>query len=113
MNAVTRKMIFVIGPIVLEKVLNQIINEEKLTSFRDNLITYFRKTADKTTTEVDDYLVEFAIDAIMEPGKFIEQTRELCGIIKGYIEDSRTEIDDIFVLPIITRIEELGTSSAD
>lgn len=113
MNVVTQKLINVIGPTVVENIISAILTDEKLTSFKDNVITFFRRTADRTATEVDDNLVEFAINMIMEPGKSIEHTRELCGLLRGYIQDSRTELDDIMLLPILNRIEQLGTSEPE
>jgi len=110
MNLITRTLLSTIGPLVIENLLEQIINEEKLTSFRDNLVSFFRKTADKTVNEVDDYLVEIAIETIMEPGKHIEQTRELCKMLREYAEHSKTKIDDMLVIPILKSIENLGTT---
>ncbi|MFV0511573.1 MAG: hypothetical protein ACK5M8_20335 [Shewanella algae] len=113
MNTVTKKLVSLIGPVVLKNILDQILNEEKLSSYRDNLVTFFRKTAAKTTNEIDDKLVEIAISTIMEPGKAVEQTVELCGILRAYVQDSQTPIDDILVLPILDRIEDLGTSKIE
>jgi len=110
MNAVTKKLVLLIGPTVIEAVLSSIINEEKLTSFRDALITFFRKTADSTVNEIDDYLAGFAIDTIMEPGRYVEHTQELCKILREYIQSSQTEWDDMAFLPILDRIELFGTT---
>ena len=110
MNAVTKKLVSLIGPTVIETVLSSIINEEKLTSFRDSLITFFRKTADSTVNEIDDYLGEFVIDTIMEPGRYVEHTKELCKILREYIQSSQTEWDDMAFLPILDRIELFGTT---
>jgi hypothetical protein len=111
MNKITMKLLLLIGPTIIESILNSILTEEKLTSFKDNLITFFREKVDKTVTEVDDYLLEIVVDTIMEPGQAVEHTLELCKIMKGYITESQTEWDDIVFLPILNRIEELGTTS--
>ena len=110
MNSITKKLLLLIGPIILENIFNSIFNEEKLSSFRDNIVTLLRKTADKSLNDVDDYLLEISIDTIMTPGKYIEHTRELCAILKSYIQSSQTKWDDIAFLPILERIEELGTT---
>lgn len=110
MNKITMKLLLLIGPTIIESILNSILTEEKLTSFKDNLITFFREKVDKTVTEVDDYLLEIVVDTIMEPGQAVEHTLELCKIMKGYITESQTEWDDIVFLPILNRIEELGTT---
>jgi hypothetical protein len=113
MNIITKNLVTLIGPMVIETILDAIISEEKLTSFRDELISFFRKTADKTVTEIDDYLVEIAVNTIMAPGKYIDDTMGLLAILRKYVESSQTEIDDIFCLPILDRIQLLGITAVE
>lgn len=112
MNVITKRVLMLVGPSILEEIITSIVNDKTISSFRDDLVQFFRKTADKTTNEVDDALVEMAIKTIMAPGKYIAHTKELCAILRKYIQSNQVEWDDIVFLPILDQIEKLGITAA-
>jgi len=99
-----------IAPEIIEALFDSILSDNTRTAFKDSLVTFFRQTADKSVTEIDDYLVEMSIDMIMDPGKFCDDTRELCKILRSYVTENGTEWDDVVFLPIINRIEQFGVN---
>lgn len=111
MNVVTKKIIEMIAPMVIKELLDSIFNEKVLTGFRDEVVMFLRTRADRTDWKLDDELVEIIVKTIMAPGKFTEETRKLCKVLREYITHNRVKWDDMLFLPVIDRIEALSTFS--
>lgn len=84
MNFVTKQLIGTIGPAVMKSVIKSMLTEKHLIEYRGKAIEYIKGQAVKTSTEVDDGLVELAVEWIMEPGNYIEYTKNLCQLARGY-----------------------------
>jgi len=108
MNFVTKNLVMMIGPTVLKSIIDSVLNEEQLTEYRDTAITFLRTKADGTKNEIDDNIVELAVSAAMTPGTYIEYTKGLCGLLRRYVTDTKTAWDDMLLIPILDRIEQLG-----
>jgi len=113
MNFVTKNLIMMIGPSVLKSIISSVLNEEKLTQYRDEIVIFLRTTADKTKNEIDDGVIELAVKTIMEPGTYIQYTKGLCGLLHRYVSDTKTAWDDMLLIPILDRIEQLGAGEAE
>lgn len=108
MNAITTQLIMAIGPTILKSVIRSMLNEEKLTEYRDEAITFLKGKAAATDNKIDDSLVQAAIDWVMEPGNYIKYTQEFCSLARRYITSTENEWDDIVFVPFLDRIEQLG-----
>ena len=109
MNAFTRQMIIMIGPMILKSLINSMLNEQKLTEFRDKIVAFLRSTADKSSNEIDDMAIEEVVKLIMNPSFYTSKTLELCAMAKAYVSNTATEWDDMLFIPILDRIELIGT----
>lgn len=108
MNFVTKQLVGTIGPAVMKSVIKSMLTEQNLVEYRDKAIEYIKGQAEKTSTDIDDGLVDLAVKWIMEPGNYIEYTKNLCQLARGYVSHTATEYDDMLCLPILDRIEQLG-----
>lgn len=111
MNAVTKKVVKMIGPMVIKELVDAIFNEKVLTGFRDDIVMFLRAATKKTKIELDDKMVDYLVQTIMEPGKFTDETRSLCKTLRNYVINNSVKWDDVVFLPIIDRIEALGVTS--
>jgi len=109
MNAFTRQMIMMIGPMILKSLINSMLNEKKLLEYRDKIVAFLRSTADKSANEIDDMAIEEVVKLIMNPTFYAGKTRELCVMARAYVTSTETEWDDMLFIPILDRIELIGT----
>jgi len=109
MNAFTRQMIIMIGPMILKSLINSMLNEEKLVEYRDKMIGFMRSQADRTANEIDDMAIEEVVRIVLDPSIYAVKTVELCAMAKAYIASTATEWDDMLFIPILDRIELIGT----
>lgn len=112
MNAVTMRMLMMLGPMVLRNIIETILQEKKLVEFREKMISLLRAKADATKNEVDDAAVEALVGFVMEPGNYLDLTMQVIALARQYIGHTESELDDKFLLPIIDRIETLGMGKA-
>ena len=108
MNVVTRQLIIMVGPMVLKSVMDSILNEKKLSEYRDRMILAMRAKADTTKNEIDDALVEGVVSAVMAPGLYIDLTMQVISLARQYITHTESTLDDKLLLPILDRIEVVG-----
>ncbi len=111
MNFVTKQLVMSIGPMVLESVIESILTEENLIEYRDRAIALIKDQAKKTKTKIDDNLSEVAIEWVMDAGNYIKYTRHFCQILREYVSNSANDYDNMLCLPILDRIERLGTGN--
>ena len=109
MNAFTRQMIIMIGPMILKSLINSMLNEQKLLEYRDKMIGFMRSQADRTANEIDDMAIEEVVRVVLDPSIYAAKTVELCAIAKAYIKSTGPEWDDLLFLPILDRVEQIGT----
>ena len=113
MNTVTKQLILMVGPTILKSLLNSIFEEKQLVEYRDKLIDYARRQADTTGSGIDDTVVEAMVGFVMDPKNYIEFTMDVISLCKQYIMQTTTDWDDFLLMPILTRIEQLGTGEAE
>ena len=109
MNAITRQMVLMIAPMLIRSLINSMLNEQKLTEYRDKIVGFMRSQADRTSNEIDDMAIEEVIRLVLEPSIYATKTVELCALAKAYVKSTLNEWDDLFFLPILDRIEQIGT----
>lgn len=109
MNIITRRLIMVMGPMLLKSVMNSMLEEKTLITYRDKTLAFIRGLTDKTKTEIDDNVVEAIIKMLMDPAKYLDKTKEFCALARQYITRTDNGWDDIVFLPILDRVELIGT----
>jgi len=109
MNAVTRQMIMMFGPMLLKSVIKSMLEEKKLIEFRDKIVAFLRGMADKSSNEIDDMAIEEVVRIIMDPSIYAGKTVELCEMARAYITSTETEWDDMLFIPILDRVQAIGT----
>ena len=109
MNEFAKRMIIMFGPMILRSIIDSMLNEKALTEYRDKMVAYFREMCGKTKNQIDDAAVEAFIGLLMDPTVYTGQTLAVCELARGYIKSTETEWDDFVFLPILDRIQKLGT----
>jgi hypothetical protein len=85
-------------------IVRDMITPEGVVAFRDRVIAMAREMADKTTTEVDDVLVEKLVANVLTVENYDAYGRSLIAWATQYVQNTETKYDD-YLVPILQGIE--------